>query len=91
MKTITLTGISDELHRKLVERATAKEHSLEEEAVWCLQQSIEEDDALLSVIPVKRWQQIEQSLAAALHEPSADLTPEDFQRYRDLACGKNAS
>jgi plasmid stability protein len=89
MKTLTLSSLSDGLHLKLAERAAANHCSVEEEAVRCLQLSVE-DEALLDNIPAQRWEAIETSLVAALRETPSDLTDEDSQRYRNLARGRDA-
>jgi plasmid stability protein len=85
MKTLTLSGLSDELHAKLAQRASEHALSLEEEAIRCLHQSLDEDEALLTSLPAQRWAGMEQSLADALHETASDVTAADFQRYRNLA------
>lgn len=90
MKTLTLSGLSDELHAKLAQRASDHSLSVEEEALRCLQQSLDEDEALLASIPAQRWAGMEQSLADALHESTSDVTPADFQRYRNLARRRDA-
>lgn len=85
MNTLTVTGISDELHRKLAERASANRRSIEEEALCCLQISIAQEEAILHSISDERWQEIEKSLDEAFRETPTNFTEADKQRYRDLA------
>jgi hypothetical protein len=87
MNTLTLTGISDELQRKLAERATANRRSIAEEALYCLRVSIEHGEALLDSIPEKRWREMEVSLDEALRETPTEFTEKDREKYRDLARG----
>jgi plasmid stability protein len=87
MNTLTVTGISDELHRKLAERAAANRRSIEEEVLCCVRISIEQDEALLHSIPDERWKEIERSLGEALRETPTEFTEADKQKYRDLARG----
>jgi coenzyme F420-reducing hydrogenase gamma subunit len=90
MKTITLPNVSEALHRKLEARAQAHHRTVEEEAVRCLEELIETDEALLAAIPRKRWERIEEALVLALHDSASDLTQADLARYRDLASSDNA-
>ncbi len=87
MNTLTVGGISDELHRKLAERASANHRSIEEEALCCLQVSVAQDEATLHSISDERWRKIERSLDEAFQETPSDFTEVDRQRYRDLARG----
>jgi plasmid stability protein len=87
MKTLTVTGIDDELHRKLAERAAANQRSMEEEALCCLRMTIAQDEAILNSIPEERWKEIEKSLGEALRETPTEFTEADKQKYRDLARG----
>ena len=90
MSTLTIPAVSDELHRKLVERAQANHRSVEAEALCCLQEVIEAEDALLAAIPGQRWNEIERSVCETIHDRGTPLTDGDFQRYRDLARGNRS-
>jgi plasmid stability protein len=90
MNTLTLTGISDELQRKLTERAAASRRSIEEEALCCLRLTLETEEAILNSIPEDRWKEVEQSLCDSIHDRGTPLTKADLQRYRDLARGRQA-
>ena len=90
MNTLTLTGISDELQRKLVERAAANQRSIEEETLCCVRLTIETEEAVLNSIPEDRWKEIEQSLCDSIDDPGTPLTKADMDRYRDLARGRQA-
>ena len=90
MNTLTVTGISDELQRKLAERAAANRRSIEEEVLCCLQITIEQEEALLTSIPDDQWKKIEQSLCDSIHDRGTPLTKADLERYRDLARGRQS-
>lgn len=87
MSTLTLSKLDDELHRKLVERAKINHRSIEDEAICCLQEAIEADDAAINSIPSEKWSKIEQSVCETIHDRGTPLTDADFQRYRDKARG----
>jgi plasmid stability protein len=91
MSTLTIPAVSDELRRKLAERAQANHRSVEAEALCCLQEAIETEELLLGAIPGERWNEIERSVCETIHDRGTPLTDDDFQRYRDLARGSNRS
>jgi len=91
MNTITIPSVSDELHRRLAERAKVNQRSIEEEAVCCLLETIESDEAALNAIPQAAWKEIESSVAETIHDRGTPLTDGDFQRYREMARGRNRS
>ena len=89
MSTLTIPAVSDELHRKLVERANANHRSIEAEALCCLQESIETDDESLKAIPSESWAEIERSVCDTIHDRGTPLTAADFERYKEMARGRN--
>ena len=88
MNTLTLTGIRDELHHKLVERAAANHRSIEEEAECCLQISLFSDELPEAALPESRWREIEESLIEGVKAPATEFTAENWDRFRDYACGQ---
>jgi hypothetical protein len=81
--------MSDELHRKLLERAQANHRSVEDEVLCCLQEAIEADEELLKTIPSGEWSEIERSVCETIHDRGTPLTEGDFQRYREMARGRS--
>jgi plasmid stability protein len=88
VKTLTISDISEELCRRLAERAEANHRSIEDEALCCLRSAIESDDDALNAISDREWAQIEQSVCDTIHERGTPLTDTDFQRYREIARGR---
>ena len=86
---LTIPDVSESLHRKLAERAKANQRSIEQEALCCLQEAIEADEELLNSIPSGEWAQIEQSVCETIHDRGTPLTNADFQRYREMASGRD--
>ena len=87
MNTVTISTVSDELHRKLTARAAANHRSVEDEALCCLQTTIETDEDLLEAIPAGRWDEIERSVCGTIHDRGTPLTDADFQRYQEMTRG----
>lgn len=88
---ITLPALGEELHRKLARRAAANHRSVEDEALCCLREAIEMDESLLDAIPQSQWAEVEQSVCETIHDAGTPLTDADFQRYREMARGRNRS
>ncbi len=82
-----IPSVSDELHRKLKERAAANHRTVEDEVVCCLQATLEADEDLQHSIPASRWDEIERSVCETIHDRGTPLTDADFQRYREMARG----
>ena len=87
MNTITLNSVSDELLRRVAERAGQNHRSLEDEVMSCLQICLESDDVLEEAIPASRWPEIEESLALALKETPTEFTEADWAKFENLARG----
>jgi plasmid stability protein len=88
MNTLTISAMSDELHRRLVERAETNHRSVEDEALCCLLAAVETDDELVNAIPAGQWGEIERSVCETIHDRGTPLTDADFQRYREMARGR---
>ena len=88
MNALTITDLSEELRRKLGERAQANHRSIEDEALCCLRSCIEQDEEALNAIPSIEWNTLEQSVCETIHERGTPLTDADFQRYREMARGR---
>jgi plasmid stability protein len=91
MKTITLHHVGDHLLRKLEARAAANQRSLEDEAIACLQVTVDAEDELIGAISPGRWAEIEESVCEAIHDKGTPLTVADFEHYRGLARGGTRS
>jgi plasmid stability protein len=87
--TLTIPDLSEELHRKLTERARINQRSIEDEALCCLREAIEQDEEVLNSIPSDSWAKIERSVCETIHDRGTPLTDADFQRYREMARGRN--
>lgn len=88
---INLPNVGEELHRKLARRAAANHRTVEAEALCCLREAIEMDETLMDSVPQGEWVEIEQSVCETIHDRGTPLTDADFQRYRELARGRNRS
>ena len=89
MNALVIPDISEALHHKLCERAKVNHRSIEAEALSCLEAVVETDDALLDAVPAGAWTDIEQSVCATIQDRGTPLTATDFQRYQELARGRN--
>jgi plasmid stability protein len=89
MTTLTIPAVNDALHRKLAERAQANHRTIEAEALCCLVETLEAEASALAAIPANTWAEIEQSVCETMHDQGTLMTDGDFQRYRELARGRN--
>lgn len=88
MNTLTIPDMSEELHRRLEERARANHRSIEEEALCCLRAVVETDEEVLYGISAEKWNEIERSVCETIHDRGTPLTDSDFERYREMARGR---
>jgi plasmid stability protein len=89
MSALTIPQVNDTLRRKLEERARTNHRSVEDEALCCLQEAVDGDEEILNSIPADRWKEIEDSVAETIHDRGTALFDADFQRFRELARGRN--
>ncbi len=87
MNTVTISTMSDALHRRLTERAAANHRTIEDEALCCLQAAIHEDEERLSAIPPGRWAEVERSISETIQDRGTPWTDSDFQRHLEMARG----
>lgn len=83
MATITLKDIPEELHAQLKQEAAANLRSLNQEALWRLQHSLEVESAASSKRD-QRW--VDEALASG---PATPLTRTEMDKIRNRVLARN--
>ncbi len=91
MSKLTIPDPGEDLLRKLAARAKANHRSIEDEALCCVRVALETEEEALNSIPTETWAQVERSVCDTIQERGTPFSDADFERYRDIARGRNRS